>query len=254
MKRYVLLRENREMGTFTLEELKEQEISHSDLIWIEGESCSWSKPQLIPEIRPLLAHQHNKEETNAEPLKRKRTPIHHISWVAVLLASFVVGNFIARMYYRNNDSQGLLQAMQTESMVPESGIIPEHYHDALGHDYKWKDTTQNKAIAFVKKGKNKAYKNMVSVKTSDYKIGLFGGISDLHLTLLNNSPVSLDKVSVIVDYIKPNGTVARSEKYYFLDVDGRSSKTISVPASKRGVKVHAYVKKIVPEEVSTTML
>lgn len=39
---YLLLRNNNQLGPFTIEELLEQEILPSDLVWIEGKSLAWS--------------------------------------------------------------------------------------------------------------------------------------------------------------------------------------------------------------------
>jgi hypothetical protein len=41
-KNYLLLRNNIQLGPFTIEELLEQEILPTDLIWIEGKSLAWS--------------------------------------------------------------------------------------------------------------------------------------------------------------------------------------------------------------------
>lgn len=39
---YLLLRNNNQLGPFTIEELLEQELLPSDLVWIEGKSLAWS--------------------------------------------------------------------------------------------------------------------------------------------------------------------------------------------------------------------
>lgn len=39
---YLLLRNNNQLGPFTIEELLEQELLPSDLIWVEGKSLAWS--------------------------------------------------------------------------------------------------------------------------------------------------------------------------------------------------------------------
>ena len=41
-KNYLLLRNNNQLGPFTIEELLEQELLPSDLVWIEGKSLAWS--------------------------------------------------------------------------------------------------------------------------------------------------------------------------------------------------------------------
>ena len=46
-KRFLLLRNNIETGTYTIDELLLQNLQPSDLIWVEGESNSWETPSQI---------------------------------------------------------------------------------------------------------------------------------------------------------------------------------------------------------------
>ncbi len=48
---YLLLRNNKETGPYTLTELVQQTLQPSDLVWIEGESISWSHPSTIEQIQ-----------------------------------------------------------------------------------------------------------------------------------------------------------------------------------------------------------
>lgn len=47
---YLLLRNNIESGPFSIDELLQQKIAASDLIWIEGESLTWQEPSQIMEL------------------------------------------------------------------------------------------------------------------------------------------------------------------------------------------------------------
>ena len=48
---YHLLRNNKEQGPFTAEELIQQKLKPYDLIWIDGRSAAWSYPGELPEFR-----------------------------------------------------------------------------------------------------------------------------------------------------------------------------------------------------------
>jgi hypothetical protein len=54
MKRYMLLRKNRESGPYTLEELMIQRLRPNDLLWEEGESTSWKFPLEMEELRSIV--------------------------------------------------------------------------------------------------------------------------------------------------------------------------------------------------------
>lgn len=50
MKEYLLLRNNRESGPYSLEELKQMGLKAYDLVWVENRSYSWKYPSEISEL------------------------------------------------------------------------------------------------------------------------------------------------------------------------------------------------------------
>ena len=42
MKKYLLLRDNKESGPWTIEELKDRELRPMDLVWLENYSTAWA--------------------------------------------------------------------------------------------------------------------------------------------------------------------------------------------------------------------
>jgi hypothetical protein len=53
MSSYLLLRNNKESGPFTIDEIKEMTLKAYDLLWIVGKSAAWRYPGEIPEIKPF---------------------------------------------------------------------------------------------------------------------------------------------------------------------------------------------------------
>jgi hypothetical protein len=51
---YLLLRDNRESGPHSLEELLQLQLKPHDLIWVEGSSFGWAPPSSIPILQPYL--------------------------------------------------------------------------------------------------------------------------------------------------------------------------------------------------------
>ena len=80
-------------------------------------------------------------------------------------------------------------------------------------------------------------KKQLQVSTNNYKVGLFGGINGLQLTVFNTSPQVVDKVIVALDYLRPNGAVVQSENIAFTSIKPKGAQTIAIPGSNRGVKV-----------------
>lgn len=50
MKEYLLLRNNTELGHYSLEELRAMGLRAYDLVWVENKSCSWKYPSEINEL------------------------------------------------------------------------------------------------------------------------------------------------------------------------------------------------------------
>jgi hypothetical protein len=91
----------------------------------------------------------------------------------------------------------------------------------------------------------------VTVESNDYKRGLFGGIRDLQLTVVNKSDILLDDVTVELQYIKANELPLRTESILFHSIAPQGSQTISIPPSSRGVKVTYKITHIESKELNT---
>ena len=59
---YRLLRNNKETGPYSLEELAGNDLSTTDLIWVEGKSTYWKNPHDIEELVPLFGSNGKKED------------------------------------------------------------------------------------------------------------------------------------------------------------------------------------------------
>src|SRR5687767_5209603 len=51
MNKYFLLRENKESGPFSLEEIKNRNLLKTDLVWVEGLSAQWHHPAELDELK-----------------------------------------------------------------------------------------------------------------------------------------------------------------------------------------------------------
>jgi|GEM_PF-5009630 len=81
----------------------------------------------------------------------------------------------------------------------------------------------------------------LSVSANEYKIGMFGGISDLEITVNNPSSMNIDRAVVEVEFLKPNGSVVKSQTVTVENISAGGAKKIAVPASNRGVKIRYRV-------------
>ena len=350
MKRYSLLRNNREAGPFTLRELKTLGLVTTDLVWIENESVSWTYPTDIDELKaiaskgikvslatekekPTIQLEENKPtdftfhsspasnyHTNAttedfsayltekekpiewKPQRQKRSMAEISSsffGLGVLLIGVVMCAFVVKKLVEQFDiEQPLFSAEAVEiksetlpvsttaSMAKATQIntastlpvlaaedapvevitssvskevakeeVPKNPQQVAETATKLDaDETQKNAVITtaameetvppVKEEKpveKLVKKASVNLAATDYKIGVFGGVSEFELAVSNPSEVSINKAVVEVEYLKPNGNVVKSQTLSVENIGAGSAKTIQVPASSRGVKVRYRV-------------
>jgi hypothetical protein len=59
---YLLLRKNHQTGPYTIDELLQQQLLETDLIWVQGTSQAWSFPWEVPELKEVLQNSQNPED------------------------------------------------------------------------------------------------------------------------------------------------------------------------------------------------
>lgn len=306
MRQYLLLRNNRETGPHSLEQLGSIGLLSLDLIWIENESTSWSHPGEIDELKGLVKldlplektnrQQHKSDkifialppgftqkqnssrsnevhslrsevvatDTNSlEDLKENyRTldlkkpvwnkKIFHSSQAASIAAIFigvVIGAFIVK-----KTVDGYVP-VSTQEEIAATPIIDRQVEAQPEESVKNALVTEIVPVykAPIKAAKKINVKNQLKLSNNNYKVGLFGGINGLQLTVFNLSPQFVDKVIVALDYLKPGGAVVQSENVSFSTIKPKAAQTISIPGSDRGVKVRYKILKVYAHDYKTDL-
>jgi hypothetical protein len=71
MKKYLLLKDNKESGPYSLVELSGKSLKKFDLIWVEGESAQWEYASEFPELKSLIATPAPAPVYRPGPVKRR---------------------------------------------------------------------------------------------------------------------------------------------------------------------------------------
>lgn len=93
----------------------------------------------------------------------------------------------------------------------------------------------------------KARKNIyeqVRAEPSAYKVGVFGGVSDLDITLVNTSLYSLDQVAVEVKYYGMEKKLVKTQTIIFNNVPPGKRRTLEVPKTNRGITIECSITSI----------
>ncbi|OQP64531.1 DUF4339 domain-containing protein [Niastella populi] len=93
----------------------------------------------------------------------------------------------------------------------------------------------------------KARKNIyeqVRAEASAFKVGVFGGVSDLDITLVNSSLYTLDQVAVEVKYFGMEKKLVKTQTIIFNNVPPGKRRTLEVPKTNRGITIDYTVTSI----------
>ena len=306
MKKYLLLRNNRETGPHSLEELGSIGLLPMDLIWMEDESTSWSYPGEIEELKNLVKQElprwptikNEKIFISLPPNFNRRRQLELSNEYSslpvnesepVLETNYVKPLEELKENYRSNQKRNIwnkkifpsshaasviaifmgvvLGAFVIKKMV--DGYVPESTEEVAiatpivdREVEKQPDENMQNALvteivpvykAPVATTKKVSLKKQLRLSANNYKVGLFGGINGLQLTVFNVSPQVVDKVIVAVDYLRPNGAVVQSENVSFSTIKPKSAQTISIPGSNRGVKVKYKILKVFAHDYKTDL-
>lgn len=179
-----------------------------------------------------------------------------VTWLAALMTGLLAGAFMIKKMVDTLDGNGMgrigaAAIPATAYPVPAEKVADPTYQNALTTEVVPVDTA---AVAAPKKKEKKVnLKKLVTLDASTFKKGVFGGINRLSFTVNNQSDHVLDKVTIEVRYLKPNGDVIRKENYYVRAVAPRSTKTLDVPPSNRGVDVKYRITNIQSHEAQVPM-
>jgi len=299
MKKYFLLRNNRQSGPYSFEQMSSIGLLPLDLVWIEETSTSWKYPEEIDELKPLIReenesipvvdswvkkdqtsvplfhdfNQDKQEQTNKnsvsvpainempetvsndrEELKENyRIPLQqkifrekpaerskHISTIAAVCLGVMVGALIIKKWVDGS-------ASDTTPVTVAAPFIDRQPVQEPNENFKNALVTEIVPVykANPKKSRKTAdIRKQLKLQTNDYKVGLFGGINGLQLTVFNTSSQFVDKAIIAIDYLKPNGRIVQSENILFTSIKPKAAQTIAIPGSDRGVKVRYKILKI----------
>lgn len=289
MKKYLLLRDNRQSGPFFLEELRDLNLVSKDLVWVEGESNCWSYPTEMEELKDSVVAEKKRQpkvyvalpKTHSEkagystgnstsplPLKpiseekesvpspatqeygiwrsKKLSSFSNIASIAAVFSGLVLGAFLMKKAV-----DGYEKPMAVES-IPLT-VIPEQQEQATPpvQNALLTEIIQAKEnhVTTTPPAKPKDLKKQLSIKASDYSVGVFGGISNLQLKVFNGSSHRLDKITLAIQYLKPNGSVIETAFYEMYSIKPNSMGSLSIPDSKRGTKIKYRIVDVSSKEI-----
>lgn len=217
MKKYYLHNGTDSIGPFDKEELKQHGIVKTTPVWVEGKE-RWTCAENYEDLHdlffstPPLITPRNKSKKNKTRLKKV------FKWVFIL---FIIGTITA------------------------VGIVT--YNEVSKEEDKLMQLEQRQEA---EQQTRNAITTLVVANTNKYTSNGLGGISNLDITLSNNTNYILDEVMVEVEYIKKNGGIFNVEKLVMKNITPNETKSVSAPDSNRGRTVRVSIKSIYSKQLN----
>ncbi len=229
-----------------LQKKAEDRLSDPDeLIWhlkqaeLNYLQASRESPANLANPLPAATAAPRQSETEAEPtnvdlpgppLPQSQKPRKAISSglkLSVLALALLLS--IIGLYYAFNDFNSVDRTTPAKAPVTmDSTVSKVSTATQLEQAKQRRDQLHQEAVVAAKK---------LSVKITNFKVGLVGGIKNIELRLSNPSPVKFSSVTVQVNYYKGKGGLYSSERVYFSPVGPNSSLTRKAPNSNRGTRL-----------------
>lgn len=209
MKKYFLHNGAEQQGPFDIEELKSKNITKDTPIWYDGIS-EWTTAGNIHELKDILS-------TTPPAFERKITtpPVQKpFAQQKVFLDKPKESSSIGRR----------LLIFAGIVVLVLIGIFVFKQVENQQHDDS-KDTIRNNITSYV------------TVENNEYTYSKLGGISNLEITVTNNTEFLIDNVKVRVVYIKKNGDVWDSKTIDFNLINPHGQSTINMPDTQRGTDI-----------------
>jgi hypothetical protein len=90
--------------------------------------------------------------------------------------------------------------------------------------------------------------SQVTANANDYKVGVFGGLSRIEITVHNGSSVALEDVTIELSYISANDNVLQTKTIHSGAIGASSAQSIPAPSSNRGARIEWKIIQVKPKE------
>jgi hypothetical protein len=126
-----------------------------------------------------------------------------------------------------NENRDLRKSVEQSGNVSQQ--ITEHH-----------DLQQRVAGQFIERRAyyRRNWQQFIAVTAGDYRTGFLGGIKDLNITVRNQTEYPLDNVVVMVEYVRSNNDVFKTEQYTINNIPEKGSRSIAASNSRKGSKVN----------------
>lgn len=221
MKKYFLYDGSQQTGPFDIEELKSKKLNKDMPIWFEGLD-DWTTIDKVDELKEIFTVIPPPFVVKLEPQARVQKPESQKT--------------VSSDNPKQSSSSGRRLFINIGLVI--LGLIGYFIYTQIQHQQYQNDReSEINAEEDTKRMIRNDITSYVIADRSDYSYSEFGGISNLKISVTNNTDYLLDNVQVRVIYIKANGDVWDSKIIDFNLVNPHAKSTMKIGDTSRGTSV-----------------
>ncbi|MBD2755830.1 serine/threonine protein kinase [Spirosoma validum] len=239
-------------------------LKQAELNYLQASRTTHTQPVNTRSTQAATIREPEKNETNVakgnpaemEPVRPKeprKSTVGGLKWVALILILVLGG---AGLYYMVNGSKsgGAMTLSETLPDLPGTAPDTSERPDLQAEVALRQREVEEAMRQEQRKQEALAAGKALSVRATDFRVGIFGGIKKLQLQLNNPSSVTFPAVAVQVSYYKDKGGLYKTEKVFFMNVAPNSSPVRQAPDSDRGTRINCKILKYdFPKDVDSLM-
>ncbi len=249
MKHYFIFKDGSQIGPLSKEELIEIKITKDTLVWFEGIE-TWVKAETIDELSicfiptppppPIPIIQKPTIETSKEPEKqtgkKRLTTTHQIILYSCISIILVCGIIITTTLFKSNYNKGKHEGKQEVIEEVNAQVDEIENQNKINEDRNKREVANN-------------FEKYFKIRLSYTANNLFGGLSNIKVTLDNNSKYRIDNMIVHINVYRSSGSFYKKFPAIFKNIKGNSSKTISLQNTAWGVKAEHVIFSVTSNEI-----
>jgi hypothetical protein len=267
--KYYLYTDASPEGPYTIDELKEREITKYTPIWYEGMD-DWLPAHQIEELEPLWSYEERssfvhypaappafdkagyekKIETERLNVKESWTS-NSLIWIAtVLIVVIAVGWWGYNRSLQRANEMALAAAKEDQERWEDSTNKLVKDEQGMLTQFSTVDTFTDRT----ENAKNYSRMNIERLVrcTKSFERKRFGGIENASVTFFNGSDFPITRVEIHARYVKANGELHDEKVIVIDDIAPHKSKTKALADEKRGVELQCELAKIISTELGVT--
>jgi len=261
MRQYFIHDGQSEKGPLDIEQLKLETLKKETPIWYDGLE-NWitageveelknlfaiTPPPLIKAIPPKIEtppkveqpqYSIPYEQQNVTNKKSYRTEIiTGFAILAIAIISWLVYQNKSQSATLNEVKEKVTQQDQQLTQQQQEQQQKEQAQLQAEQDKQAEKDRVNGVLTEKYMGYRNNWRNFITASHGQFSVGGLGGISDLSISVYNDTDKSIDEVQVQVNYITSGGSVFQTETVSITNIGPNSTKSVSAPTSSRGSSV-----------------